>query len=119
MRCLKLLMAAGLVLAVTGTAGATTFATGVDSMSYNITTWSIRTGWTSGRWLNQTPEYFMFDTSWADRYKVTDPPYPLYYDYGPPAVGQAMSGLGYDGRGVQPNQLLAAWWPIPQTVRGQ
>ena len=74
----------GLVLAVGSEAMATTFATGVDPMNYVINPWSIRTGYTAGRWKDQTPEYFMFDTTWADRYKVTDPKYPVY--------SQALSG---------------------------
>jgi hypothetical protein len=50
---------------------ALSFETGVDTMSYNITTWSIRTDWT-GTWSGKTPTYFMFNApGWATRYTST------------------------------------------------
>ena len=47
------------------------FATGVDSVNYNIAAWSIRTDWT-GAWSGKTPTYFQFDSpAWNTRYTNT------------------------------------------------
>jgi hypothetical protein len=51
------------------------FRTGVDSMNYAITTWTIRTGFSGKPWAGKTPTYFMFDTTWYDRYTNTGPAY--------------------------------------------
>ena len=107
MRYVGLLAGLAAVLAIASAANATTlFQTGIDSMNYSITTWSIRTGWKAERWNAQTPEYFMFDTSWGDRY-IGSPgsPYPAY--------SQAMSGTAVVTDVFSQADLLAVVTPGP------
>jgi len=63
-----LLVLVFMILSVSATYAAVSFSTGIDSMNYSITTWSIRTDY-AGTWLNQTPNYFKFNSpGWATRY---------------------------------------------------
>jgi len=57
-----------MILSVSATQATVSFSTGIDSMNYSITTWSIRTDW-AGTWAGKTPTYFKFNSpGWATRY---------------------------------------------------
>lgn len=74
----------GIFLAISDTGQASMFYTGIDSMNYSITTWSVRTDY-AGTWSNKTPTYFMFNSpTWSTRYTNTSG-----VQYWP---GQAMTG---------------------------
>jgi hypothetical protein len=87
------------------------FSTGIDSMNYNITTWSIRTDY-AGAWLNKTPTDFMFNApGWATRYISNSAQY---------WPGQAMTGaaVGTDVFSQADLQAVATAGPGWATMGG-